>query len=168
MPQGDAPNGRRRGRRDAREWIAFGFTRVEDIVYIGLAALLAASALVLLVTGAVAFVQQLLAGTLLSQIVAMLDRTLLILLIVEILYTVQVSFREHALVPEPFLIIGLIATTRRVLVLTAEVGNVAEMAPETFRRAMIELGILTVMVVALVASLVLLRKRAAHVVADRA
>jgi len=33
-------------------------------------------------------------------------------MIVEILYTVQVSFREHALVPEPFLIVGLIVAVR--------------------------------------------------------
>ena len=44
-------------------------------------------------------------------------------MIVEILYTVQVSFREHALIPEPFLIVGLIAGIRRVLVLTAEFGD---------------------------------------------
>jgi uncharacterized membrane protein (DUF373 family) len=40
---------------------------------------------------------------------------LLILLIVELLYTVQVSFREHAVMPEPFLLVGLIAAIRRVL-----------------------------------------------------
>jgi uncharacterized membrane protein (DUF373 family) len=51
--------------------------------------------------------------------VDLLDRMLLILMIVELLYTVQVSFREHTLVPEPFLIVGLIAVTRRILVVTA-------------------------------------------------
>jgi hypothetical protein len=44
----------------------------------------------------------------------------LILLVIELLYTVQVSFREHGLIPEPFLLVGLIAAIRRVLVLTAE------------------------------------------------
>ena len=44
---------------------------------------------------------------------------LLVLVIIELLYTVQVSFREHALVPEPFLIVGLIAVTRRILVVNA-------------------------------------------------
>jgi uncharacterized membrane protein (DUF373 family) len=53
----------------------------------------------------------------------LLDRILLILLIVELLYTVQVSFREHALVPEPFLLVGLISAIRRVLVVTAEFGE---------------------------------------------
>jgi uncharacterized membrane protein (DUF373 family) len=45
---------------------------------------------------------------------------LLVMMIVELLYTVQLAFREHALVPEPFLMVGLVAATRRVLVLTAE------------------------------------------------
>ena len=39
-----------------------------------------------------------------TPIIALLDRVLLVVMLVELLYTVQVSFREHALVPEPFLI----------------------------------------------------------------
>jgi Phosphate-starvation-inducible E family len=46
--------------------------------------------------------------------------------IVELLYTVQVSFREHTLVPKPFLIVALIAVTRRILVVTAEFAELAE------------------------------------------
>jgi Phosphate-starvation-inducible E family len=41
-------------------------------------------------------------------------------MVVELLYTVQVSFREHTIVPEPFLIVGLVAVIRRILVITAE------------------------------------------------
>jgi uncharacterized membrane protein (DUF373 family) len=99
--------------------------------------------------------------------VALLDRILLILMIVEILYTVQVSFREHALVPEPFLVIGLIAVTRRILILTAEISELLGKGEGAFRNAMVELGLLTLMVVALVISLVILRRRAPTVVADR-
>jgi len=35
-----------------------------------------------------------------------LDQLLLILMLIEILYTVQVSFREHVLVPEPFVLVA--------------------------------------------------------------
>ena len=97
-------------------------------------------------------------GTLSQDIVTVLDRILLILMIVEILYTVQVSFREHTLVAEPFLIVGLIAAIRRILVLTAEFSRLLEMGDVAFRNAIIELGLLTVMVGALVASLFMLRK----------
>ena len=89
-------------------------------------------------------------------------------MIVEILYTVQVSFREHALVPEPFLIVGLIAGIRRILVLTAEFGELLRTGGEAFRNAMLELGVLTVMVVALVGALTLLRRRAPDAAATRA
>ena len=150
-----------------RESIVQGFMRVEDAVYAGLGTLLAAIALVLLVAVAVAFVRALLGATLPDHAVELLDRILLILMIVELLYTVQVSIREHALVPEPFLIVGLIAAIRRLLVLTAEFARFLEKDGGAFQGAMLELGLLTVMIVALVGSLVILRKRP-HVVADHA
>jgi uncharacterized membrane protein (DUF373 family) len=61
------------------------------------------------------------------------DRLLLILLIVELLYTVQVSFREHGIIPEPFLLVGLIAAIRRVLVLTAEFAQVKDQTEVGFQ-----------------------------------
>src|SRR3989441_998111 len=160
----DAMNGTRH-RLDAhpwREWILRGFIRVEDAVYVGLGTVLAAMALALLVAVAIAFAQALLADALPGHAVQLLDRLLLILMIVEILYTVQVSFSEHALVPEPFLIVGLIATIRRLLVLTAEFARLVESNTAAFRAAMLELGLLTVMIVALVVSLVVLKGRAPH------
>jgi uncharacterized membrane protein (DUF373 family) len=144
----------------SRQWIARGFTRVEDVVYVGLAILLAASALVLLADGVWAFARALIAWELPARIVQLLDRILLILMIVEILYTVQVSFREHALVPEPFIIVGLIATIRRLLLLTAEFASLLDQSEAAFRSAMTELALLTLMTLALVVSLVLLRRRA--------
>ena len=110
-------------------------------MYIGLGILLTASAVVLLGAAALTFGRHLLAGTLPDTAVALLDRILLILIIGEILYTVQVSFREHVLTAEPFLIVGLIAVTRRLLVLTAEVAKLIELGDVTFRHAMIELGL---------------------------
>jgi hypothetical protein len=81
-------------------------------------------------------------------------------MLVELLYTVQVSFREHALLPEPFLIVGLIAATRRILVVTAEfsVADKTGADGERFRQGMLEIALLTLMTVALVASLLMLRR----------
>src|SRR5882724_4714689 len=150
-----------------RAWVARAFTAVEDIVYIGLGLLLAGSSLVLLVTGMISFGQSLVAGSLATDIVALLDRILLILLFVELLYTVQVSFREHGLIPEPFLLVGLIAAIRRVLVLTAEVAQVQDEPETVFKHFITELVVLTVLIVALVFSLILLRMRGEGVVAER-
>ena len=152
-------------RDEPRGWIARQFTRVEDVVYVGLGLLLSGCAVALLVAGVSDFVSSVGAGTVVSRIVDMLDRILLVLLVVEILYTVQVSFREHVLVPEPFLIIGLIAATRRILVLTAEFPRLLEKGEAAFRNGMIELVVLGFLVIALVASLVLLQRRKA--VAER-
>jgi hypothetical protein len=120
--------------------------------------MLAANAITLLLSGGLHFWEGLHAGTLSQDMVAQLDRILLILMIVEILYTVQVSFREHVLTAEPFLIVGLIAATRRILILTAEFAEMLKMSETAFRNAMIEMGVLTVMILALVVSLFLLRK----------
>ena len=150
-----------------RGFVARLFTWVEDLVYIGLGVLLAIAAVLLLGSGAATFVRQLGEQTIASAVIGLLDRLLLTLMIVELLYTVQVSFREHALVPEPFLIVGLVAATRRILVLTAEFGNLTTRSEEIFRASMIELSVLTVMIVAFVASLLMLRHRHPGAVASR-
>jgi len=161
VPKGDAPV-------DAREWVARGFTRVEDAVYVGLGLLLAATAVALLVTTGVTLVRSVLERALAARVIDLLDQVLLVFMIVEILYTVQVSFREHVLVPEPFLIVGLIAAIRRVLVLTAEFGDFLTKGGTVFQNAMLELALLTVMVLALVAALVLVRRRAPNATAEKA
>jgi uncharacterized membrane protein (DUF373 family) len=144
---------------ETRTLIARAFTLVEDVVYIGIGTLLALSATILLVNGAIGLWRATLEGAPLPGVISLLDRTLLVLMLVELLYTVQVSFREHALLPEPFLIVGLIAATRRILVVTAEFSvSAQDGAPERFRNGMLEIALLTVMTVALVASLLMLRR----------
>jgi uncharacterized membrane protein (DUF373 family) len=151
----------------ARDWIARSFTHVEDVLYVALGVLLAAGALVLLADATLTFVANLIAGTLPARMISLLDRVLLVLMFAEILYTVQVSFREHALVPEPFLVVGLIAAIRRVLVITAEFSDVRDAGSAQFRATMVELGLLTVLSLVLVVSLVLLRHRPTMPTAER-
>ena len=95
-------------------------------------------------------------------------------MLVELLYTVQVSFREHALVPEPFLLVGLISVIRRVLVLTAVMGErTTAGAPDHGNAAatgplVLELAVLAGLILALAVSLVLLRRRGERTAAARA
>jgi uncharacterized membrane protein (DUF373 family) len=138
--------------------LARGFTIIEDAVYVGMGVLLAFSAMALLVSGAIELVRLTSQGTSLKAVIGLLDRTLLVLMLVELLYTVRVSFRQHALLPEPFLIVGLIAATRRILVVTAEF-SVHDQAPGKVQEGMIEIALLTLMVVALVGSLLMLRTK---------
>jgi uncharacterized membrane protein (DUF373 family) len=91
-----------------------------------------------------------------------LDLVLLVLMVVELAYTVMLSLRGAVLSAEPFLIVGLIAVIRRILVITiGDVGARAEGASATGHGAAsqpVELGILTLVVLVLVASIAILRR----------
>jgi uncharacterized membrane protein (DUF373 family) len=142
-----------------REWVSAAFSRAEDTVYVGLGLLLAAVAITLLITEIIYFGHYVLTAALAENIVFLLDRILLIIIFVEVLYTVQVSFRQHLLRPEPFLVVGLIAVTRRILVLTAELSKLVKDDEMLFRNAMIELALLTALIISLVFCLWMLRSR---------
>ncbi|HET8540891.1 MAG TPA: phosphate-starvation-inducible PsiE family protein [Anaeromyxobacter sp.] len=144
----------------ARRLVSVVFSGVQDGVYVVLGVLLALTAAIMLVQGAVEIARSASTGLDLRAVVAVLDRILLALMVVELLYTVQVSFREHALVPEPFLLVALIAAVRRILVITAEFSAQDGSEERLFRHVMWELGLLTVLIVVLVASLVVLRRNA--------
>jgi hypothetical protein len=152
-PGGAAGNGSK-----ARSVVSAAFARVQDVVYVGLGVLLAITAVSLLVHGGVDLLGALREGDV-RLVVSLLDRTLLTLMLIELLYTVQVSFGEHVLRPEPFILIALIAAVRRVLVITAEIGG--ETRPEhlVFNEVMLELGLLTVLVIVLVVSLAILHRK---------
>jgi uncharacterized membrane protein (DUF373 family) len=151
-----------------REAVARVFSAVEDVVYVVLGLLLAAGLAALLLDAALAFWRGFASGLSSMNIVPFLDRTLLVLMVVEILYTVQVSFREHLLIPEPFLLVALIASVRRIIVLTAELGELARKGGEAFRAAMIETALVAAVILALAGALVILRKRHSRAVAERA
>ena len=155
-------------RTPLRDRVAQAFTFTEDFFYLGLGLLLAGTVATLLVKLAASFWGHLAGGTLTDSVVPLLDQILLILMIGEILYTVQVSFREHVLVPEPFVLVALIAGVRRILVVTAEFAKLLEKGDAAFRNAMIELALLIAMTLALVGCLVALRKRHPAAVAERA
>jgi uncharacterized membrane protein (DUF373 family) len=96
---------------------------------------------------------------------AFLDLMLLVLMLVELAYTVIATLRGSVLSAEPFLIVGLIAVIRRILVITittnAEHGPGAEVPAggvAGWIAQPIELGILTIVVLVFVFSIVLLRR----------
>jgi uncharacterized membrane protein (DUF373 family) len=140
-----------------RSLVVRGLSLVEDVVYVGLGLLLSIVAVALLITALKGAVTSIFGASLGTNIVDLLDQMLLVLLIVELLYTVQVSFREHGLLAEPFLIVALIAVIRRVLVITAQIPKLPESTEMVFRHAVWELGLLTVMIAVLVGSFIALQ-----------
>jgi len=99
-----------------------------------------------------------------TETLRVLDELLLVLMLVEILHTVRISIRSHVLVTEPFLVVGLIASIRRILVITLQAatltkgGTWAADGASVFRASMTELGLLGVLILILVVSITLLRR----------
>jgi uncharacterized membrane protein (DUF373 family) len=97
-------------------------------------------------------------------VLRVLDQLLVVLMLVEILHTVRISIRSHTLVTEPFLVVGLIASIRRMLVITLEAAALTKEGKWTpegatiFRASMIELGLLGALIFVLVYSITLLRR----------
>jgi len=94
-----------------------------------------------------------------------IDRMLFVLMLVEILHTVRDSFRSGALVCEPFLVVGLIASIRRVLSITLQSSQEIESTREGvdshqfLYSAMLELSVLAGLILVMVISIYLLRLR---------
>jgi uncharacterized membrane protein (DUF373 family) len=88
-----------------------------------------------------------------------LDLVLLVLMVVELAYTVMLSLRGAVLSAEPFLIVGLIAVIRRILVITVGEFKKNSSSPSFSTESGIELGILTAVVLVFVISIALLRTR---------
>ena len=138
--------------------IAGLLTYAEDGIYLLTAALLAATALVLLFTTAKSLLQSLKTGPIMQESLRALDSLLLVLMIVELLHTIRLFIVEHALVPEPFLIVALIAGVRRMLILTTEASQYIQSKPQQFRMAMIEMGLLVASFLVIAGAILILRQ----------
>jgi hypothetical protein len=105
--------------------------------------------------------------TIASETLRVLDQLLIVLMLVELLHTVRISIRSHILLAtEPFLVVGLIASIRRVLVISLQMASLTregKWSPDgasIFHASMIELGLLVLLVLVLVFSITLLRRHA--------
>jgi uncharacterized membrane protein (DUF373 family) len=134
---------------------------VERIIFFLIGSMLFLAALALLVRAAVVLFKLFVSpsGEMMEAGAAFLDVVLLVLMVVELAYTVVLSLRGVVLSAEPFLIVGLIAVIRRILVITVgEVHNNATSSQLT-QNAAVELAILTGVVLAFVLSITMLRSR---------
>jgi uncharacterized membrane protein (DUF373 family) len=137
---------------------------VEVAIYILLGTLLAMAA-VLGVVGAFSLVAGALRNwTSTEAIFELIDRLLLVLMLLEILHTLRISIRSHALVVEPFLVVGLIASIRRILVLGMQAEALTTKdhwdngGKPLFEASMIEFGVLSLVITVLVGAIFFLRK----------
>jgi len=138
--------------------------KAEMAIYFVLATLLFVTALATAVGAGQVLWTGLRRWTLATETLHVLDQLLLVLMLVEILHTVSISIRSHILVTEPFLVVGLIASIRRILVVTLEVATLTQGEALTaeraslFRASMVELALLGFLVLVFVFSITLLRR----------
>ena len=144
------------------------FLWVEHATYMALGVLLSLAVLLGLGGAAWVLVTGLADWTGTRAILLIIDRLLFVLMVVEILHTVRASMRTGALTSEPFLVVGLIATIRRVLVITLESSEttkqteLSDKAQRLFQASMMELGVLAVLILVMVVSIRLLRPVGRH------
>ncbi len=143
------------------------FSRIEHAAYIAVGALLSVTAALALGGAVVALWSGLNDWSGSNTIGAVIERLLFVLMLVEILHTVRASIRSGGLSAEPFLIVGLIACIRRVLVSTLESTEATRAAASSanasdselaFRASMIELGVLGFLILVMVVSIYMLRR----------
>jgi uncharacterized membrane protein (DUF373 family) len=128
---------------------------VEDVLYIAVAAVLAIAGLILFGNGIYAFLTSLGEGVLSLEVLALLDAMLLVFIVTELIHTISAVVRERVLLLEPFLIVGIVAAIRRLVLISAEAKNL--LGKPEFPDAMLEIGVLTVAIVLLTLSIFLLR-----------
>jgi phosphate starvation-inducible membrane PsiE len=128
----------------------------ESAVLILIGAVLVVLAVLLLYSGAESMIDAVRADRIPHQAIEILNSVLLVMMTMEIVYTVAISLESHTLVAEPFLIIGTIAAIRRMLVITAT-STETEQNPSIFHNTLIELGLLAATVVALSVAIWVLR-----------
>jgi uncharacterized membrane protein (DUF373 family) len=140
------------------------FFHVEHAVYIALGVLLSVLAVVALAHAGLNVLRSLTKWDDAEQVFTIMDELLFVLMLAEILHTVRVSIQSGTLQAEPFLIVGLIASIRRVLVITLKSSENQKAASWSqdriadFTSSMVELGVLAVLILVMVVSIYLIRR----------
>ena len=130
---------------------------LEDAVYWAIAVVLAIGSVALLVAqfNTMQRLRNTPANTVMLEV---LDGLLLIFIFVELLYAVRTCLRSHEIVAEPFLIVGILAGIKEIVVLSVEAATLLEKGPD-FSRAVVEIGVLGAVVIGLAAAAFILRER---------
>ncbi len=140
------------------------FEHIEHALAIGIGVLLSVAAVLALTGAATLAWDGVIQWPQTRSLFGIVDRLLFVLMLVEILHTVRASIQSHELAAEPFLIVGMIATIRRILVVTLTTSdrpaesNAVLGSASAFNNAMIELGVLGLLTLVLAVAIYLSRR----------
>ncbi len=142
---------------DGLEWMRRAERGIYWVVGIGLVV----SAAIYLGYALAQAVQGYISGAFVATTIGFFDRSLMALMLAQIVYTTVAFLQDGVLRVEPVLVVGIIAVVRRILVLTAVAGG---MVPDldinlSFQQTMLELGLLSFIVLVLASAIYLIRKR---------
>jgi uncharacterized membrane protein (DUF373 family) len=135
--------------------VAGVFRYAEYLFYIAVAGALAVVGAIIFGNAVYRFVGGFGEETLGSTVLELLDQLLLVFIVAELIHTVRAVIADRVLLSEPFLIVGIVASIRRLIVVTAEVPRF--IGTEEFPSLMLEIAVLVGAVLALGFTVFLLR-----------
>jgi uncharacterized membrane protein (DUF373 family) len=142
------------GRRD-RTWIAALLGYGEFLIDAAVAVALTVGGVILLGVVIYDFVHELGDAPFIGQVLELLSGLLLVFIFTELISTIRVAIARRTVQVEPFLIVGMVAAIRRLIVISAEAENLLGTAQ--FRDVILEIGVLAGTVLLLGATVLLLR-----------
>ena len=102
-----------------RQWTEDAIEKAENVVYLAVAVVLVAVAAVVLGAAVVKLAELPDLGVI-TTAAEVLDLLLLVFIVVELLYAVRTTLAERELLAEPFLIVGIIASIKEIVVLSVK------------------------------------------------
>jgi uncharacterized membrane protein (DUF373 family) len=124
-----------------RERAAGALGYIEDGFYVIVAIALALAGAMLFGYSIYTFASNLSDEPLATGILELLDNLLLVFIITELIHTIRAIIYQKVLLAEPFLVVGIVAAIRRLIVVSAEAKTLV--GTPQFSDAMLEVGLLT-------------------------
>jgi uncharacterized membrane protein (DUF373 family) len=97
-------------------------------------------------------------GSATEVVLEVLDTLLLVFIVVELLFAVRVILGKREVVAEPFLVVGIIASIKEIIVLSVEAADYVGDSDKFFH-AIIEVGVLGALVLVLAVAAIMLRAK---------
>ncbi len=138
-----------------RDATADVFGLVEDGLYVAVALALTLAGVLLFGYSIYAFVTSFTGTSMSEAILELLDNLLLVFIVTEVIHTVRAVIDEKVLLAEPFLIVGIVAAIRRLIVVGAEAKEL--LGKPEFTDALWEIAVLAGTVILLTGAIFLLR-----------
>jgi uncharacterized membrane protein (DUF373 family) len=126
--------------RHGRALIAALLGYAEFLLEAAVAVALSVGGVILLSAVVYDFVRHLGQGTVLNDVLGLLSGLLLVFIFTELINTLRVVIASRAVQVEPFLIVGIVAAIRRLIVVSAEAENL--LGTSKFRDVVLEIAVL--------------------------